>query len=79
MTKTTEAVLALQEQHKETWRGMGEHYWLARLVQEVGELASALVGDHEDPADWELTQIAAICLNWLEMRNEQPDAEKGST
>jgi len=59
----------LKEQHKETWRDKPESYWLARLMQEVGELGSSLVGDHDDPAEWELMQIAAICLNWLEMRN----------
>ena len=65
------AVIELKEKHRETWRDMPESYWLARLMQEVGELGSSLVGDHDDPAEWELMQISAICLNWLEMRNPQ--------
>ena len=63
-----DAVLALKEQHSITWRLRPEPYWCARLMQEVGELAAALVNDHEHSPDWELTQIASICLNWLEMR-----------
>ncbi len=58
----------LLEQHKGTWRDKPEDYWLARLMQEVGELASSLVGDHDDPVEWELSQIAAICMNWLRYR-----------
>jgi hypothetical protein len=66
--KTNDLVLSLRELHEATWRDKPESYWLARLMQEVGELGSSLVGDHDDPADWELAQIAAICLNWLDMR-----------
>jgi hypothetical protein len=62
-------VLELTKKHVETWRDKPEDYWLARLMQEVGELASSLVGDHDDPPEWELKQIAAICLNWLDMRD----------
>lgn len=61
-------VLRLKLEHVKTWRDKPESYWFARLVQEVGELGSSLVGDHDDSPDWELAQIAAICLNWLEMR-----------
>lgn len=63
--------IKLKEQHRETWRSEPDSYWFARLVQEVGELGSSLVGDHDDPAEWELMQIAAICLNWLEARDPQ--------
>lgn len=62
------AVVDLKEYHKETWRDKPEDYWLARLMQEVGELSGTLVGSHDDSTEWELVQIAAICLNWLEMR-----------
>lgn len=66
-----ENVLALKTQHAHAWREMTEDYWLARLMREVGELSFSLVGGHDDPPEWELTQIAAICLNWLEYRNEK--------
>jgi hypothetical protein len=59
--------------HSSTWRDKSDSYWLSRLMQEVGELASSLVGDHCDPVDRELEQIASICINWLRRRysNEQ--------
>lgn len=54
--------------HRETWRDRAETYWLAGLVEEVGELASALNGRHEHDPEYELRQIAAIAMNWLHMR-----------
>lgn len=72
MASVTDRVLQLKQEHAQTWRDQPESYWLARLMQESGELASSLVGDHDDPPEWELTQIAAICLNWLEMRADVP-------
>ena len=64
-------VAALQAKYKDQWRDEPESYWLARLMQEVGELSSSLVGDHEDSPEHELQQIASIALNWLEMRGQQ--------
>ena len=61
--------LELKERCANYWRDKDQAYWFARLVQEVGELGSSLVGDHADSPDWELSQIAAICLNWLEYRD----------
>lgn len=58
----------LQAEHVNTWRDKAEWYWLARFTEEVGELAGALVGNHVGPVEWELSQIAAIALNWLDMR-----------
>jgi len=65
------SVIELKEKHSKTWRDKPESYWLARLMQEVGELGSSLVGDHDEPVDWELMQISTICMNWIEMRNPQ--------
>jgi len=62
---------ALQQLYAMHWRDRSSDYWLKKLMQEVGELASALAGDHEDPAEWELMQIRAICGNWLRMRQEK--------
>lgn len=64
----TDKAFRLKYQHRTTWRGESESYWFARLVEEVGELGGALVGNHNDTPDHELSQIAAIALNWLEMR-----------
>lgn len=66
-----EQVLALKEKYRDYWRDDPESYWFARLVEEVGELGGSLVGNHTDSPGWELAQIAAICLNWLEMREEK--------
>ena len=61
----------LATDHKDTWRNEPELRWLAGLVAEVGELADALCDRHEHSPEHELTQIAAICLNWLDMRNSR--------
>ena len=53
-------------EHRHLWRDEGDHYWLARLQQEVAELVLALDGQHDDPPSHELGQIATICINWLE-------------
>ena len=63
-----DAVAALVEKYSEQWRDKDDHYWLARLIQEVGELGSSLVGDHEDTPEHELKQIASIAINWLNKR-----------
>ena len=67
-------VIGLRDEHAQTWRNMPEDYWYSRLVQEVIELGLAMDGRHIDTPDWELTQIAAICLNWLEMRKSNTRA-----
>ena len=64
-------VIVLKNKHQENWRDKPESYWLNGLQEEVYELAGALRGEHEHPADFELMQIAAICINWLEMRAEK--------
>jgi len=69
--KVIEGVTTSLWKHRLTWRDRDDNYWFARLVQEVGELGSALVGDHEHPPELELTQIAAICLNWLDRKSTE--------
>lgn len=66
-----EEVLALKDQHQQTWRGKPEWYWMLGLTEEVIELALSLVNLHDGPIEWELQQIAAIALNWLEMRESK--------
>ncbi len=62
------SVVELSREYKHTWRDKPDDYWLACLMEEVGELAGALVGNHEGPVEWELKQIGAICTNWLDKR-----------
>lgn len=61
-------VLELQQKHALTWRDRPEWYWALGLLEEVAELILSLAGLHVGPPEWELKQIAAICLNWLEYR-----------
>jgi hypothetical protein len=68
MDEIQRRVIDLQEQHRDTWRDRPESYWLARLLEEFGELGASLANDHEHPPEWELMQIAAICINWIDMR-----------
>ena len=65
-----------RQQYAAHWRELPETFWLARLVEEVGELAASTVNDHEHTPDVELAQIAGICINWLEMRGNYPPAPK---
>lgn len=61
-----EAVIENADHFEYKWK---EHKTDARkflsLMEEVGELASSLKGDHEHPMEVELIQIAGICINWL--------------
>lgn len=50
------------------WRRATDEYWLMRLVEEVGELSSALLERGEDSPDLELAEIASMCINWLHYR-----------
>ena len=68
MSNTDSDVLWLKDLHRKTWRDKPEWRWLLGLLEEVVELTASLVGLHAGPPEWELTQIAAICLNWLEYR-----------
>lgn len=64
-----EATIALKKDHEETWREKSDLYWLWRLILEIRELVASLLGVHKDKPEWELMQIAAICMNWLEKRD----------
>jgi len=71
-------VMQLTQKYANKWRDEPEVLWFVYLSAEVGELAEALIGKHEHSADWELAQIAAICLNWLEMRASARNASDKS-
>lgn len=70
-----EGAIALMKRHRKTWRNRGQAYWIFGLLEEVAELIGALLGIHEGPVDHELNQIAAICLNWMDMRYARMVAE----
>ena len=50
--------------------GRNDSYWYMRTAEEFGELGASLAGDHKDPPEWEIKQLAAILLNWLEKRDD---------
>lgn len=56
------------DRYEGKWRERSEAYWLSRMVQGTGRLASALTDEHDETPDHELLQIAAVAINWLEMR-----------
>ena len=66
-----EQAAQLKEQHEDTWRDRPQWYWMLGLLEEVIELGLSLMGLHEGPVEWELLQIAAICLNWIEYRGKE--------
>ena len=45
---------------------MSDERWLAVLVEEVGEVARAIL--EGDGLDEELVQVAAVCVAWRESR-----------
>jgi len=48
-----------------------DDYWYRMLMEEVAELTLALEGKHEHTPDLELTEIAGICINWIEKINDE--------
>ncbi len=40
--------------------------WLAILVEEVGEVAEAMLDKDINEVEKELVQVAAVCVKWLE-------------
>jgi len=65
---TRAKVIDLAEHYKKWGRDEPESTWMNLLVEEVGELGAALNGRHKHSPDYELVQIAAICINWLDKR-----------
>jgi len=63
-----DSVIVKADEYADKWRDRDDAYWLQRLMQEVGELASALAGDHPDSPEHELEQIGSIAINWLRKR-----------
>lgn len=54
--------------HIDSVKGKTDLDMLRMLIEEVGEAAAAINGDHEDPVELELQQIGGIVLNWWLMR-----------
>jgi hypothetical protein len=65
-----DGILKLKEKHRETWHDKSDAFWLAQFLEEIAELILSIHGKHNHSPDVELRQIASICLNWLEMREQ---------
>lgn len=61
-------VIDWEELHHGKWWDKDDDYWLHSLMEEVLELALALVGKHEHTPELELKQIASIAIGWLRYR-----------
>ncbi len=71
------AVIKIARQFADYWTDKDDDYWLKRLMQEVGELAGVLAGDHDDTIEHELEQISSIAINWREnLRNRANRANR---
>jgi hypothetical protein len=69
---TVLATIRLMKKHRATWREKPDWFWYWHLILEVVELGLALAGQHKDPAEWELMQIAAIAMNFKDKRELMP-------
>lgn len=59
-------ILELKNEHSDTWRDRSNFYWLWKLFGEFVELGLSLCRLHRHFPEWELMQIAAIAMNWVE-------------
>lgn len=48
---------------KDTWRNRDAAMYFVGISEEMGELAETIQGTHDDPAQLELMQIVACCIN----------------
>ncbi len=67
-----ELVIKQKRRYKNYWRDKSEWYWLYKLLFEIRELVSALLGIHKRSVRYELEQIASICMNWMEKGSRSP-------
>jgi len=65
LERTLERVVEYAEKYRGKWLDKDDNYWLQRLMQEVGEAASVMAGDHADSLEHEIRQIGSISINWL--------------
>jgi hypothetical protein len=61
-------VIEHRRKYRTLYRNEDDFYWLRILTEEFAELVLSLEGKHNHTPDLELTEIAGICINWLEKR-----------
>ena len=77
--KALKAILAERQRQEDRWGG-GQHHahadWHLLVSEEVGETAHAIL-ERTNNLPLEITQIAALCMAWLEdMAQEEDDRAK---
>ena len=65
------AIAEERERQDKKWgvQSHGDQRWLAILVEELGEAAAEVIthpGYSERRLKWELTQVAAVAIAWIE-------------
>lgn len=75
--RTLTAVLVERKRQDEKWgwpntglAGDDPHKKVSILLEEVGEVANALLEGDQENLDKELVQVAAVAFAWLEARAE---------
>ena len=67
LTPREAEVIQMKRAHEGVWKDKSTFEWFMGLMEEVAELADALLKVHEGPVSHELAQIAAICINFSEL------------
>lgn len=69
-----EALVRNAEKHEARWtKGPNHPGYMFSLVEELGELATALQGKHEHPPELELLQLGGLIINWLQAMGVDAD------
>lgn len=55
--------------------GRRDSFWYTILLEEIGEVAQAILQGQEEGMKTELIQCAAVIFSWLELRDGTPEDE----
>ena len=66
-------ITAERKMQEETWgeQNHSDERWLVILSEEVGEAAQSILHGNSVNLEYEITQIAAVAIAWLESRRRQ--------
>lgn len=80
MTNEVAALIAAERVRQDAKWGQQDHrdlFWFPILVEEVGEVAKALIEGDKNSAMRELIEVAAVAVQWLEAMGRQGSVEVG--
>ena len=58
-------IALVQHVLQDQWADQVPSFWMWQLDGEIDELFDSMEDRHSHPPEWELVQIAALCINWL--------------